>query len=240
MKVSNYFKNKGFLLKNKVVLYGLLVLAIFNIFGYLYAKNYDALILFVAVGYLSTFFTKNMVINLGLPIIVTMFVSGRRTIEGMKEGKEGMKDDEEEEKVEGMNDGSDDEEGEEKMSNKKEGMQKGKGKKSGFTNNKLRPASINRNKSDDANDNYIDHSSTLEGAYDNLEKMLGKGGIDGLTNETAALVEQQKKLMQTMDSMQPLLKNANNVLGGIDISKMSGAMDSIVKMMSNLNLTSKK
>ena len=258
MRVSNYLKNKGFLLKNKIVLYGLLVVAIFNILGYLYAKNYDALILFMAVGYLSTFFTKNMVINLGLPVIVTMFVSGRRTIEGLK-NKEDMEDEQEgmengsDDEQEGMENGSDDEQegmehskgsgnGKKGKHSKKESMKGKKGKKgkkkSGFTNNKLNPASLEDGSSGSRkpNNNYVDHSSTLEGAYDNLEKILGKGGIDGLTNETAALVEQQKKLMSTMNSMEPLLKNANNVLDGIDISKMSGAMESIANVMGGLKI----
>ena len=59
------------LLQSKDLLYIVLFVSIMNIVVYLQANNFNAILLFVAVGYLSTYFTKNMIINLALPIIVT-------------------------------------------------------------------------------------------------------------------------------------------------------------------------
>ena len=84
------------ILKNKYVLYVLLVLAIINVLGYVGLQDYDSLALFVAVGVLSTYFSKNMAVNLLLAIVVTSLIAvNKRVVEGM-ENKED--DDEVEEK----------------------------------------------------------------------------------------------------------------------------------------------
>ena len=59
------------ILKNKYVLYVLLVLAIINVLGYVALQDYDSLALFVAVGVLSTYFSKNMIVVLGAAILMT-------------------------------------------------------------------------------------------------------------------------------------------------------------------------
>ena len=84
------------ILKNKYVLYVLLVLAIINVLGYVALQDYDSLALFVAVGVLSTYFSKNMAVNLLLAIAVTSLIAvNKRVVEGMKNKED---DDEEEEK----------------------------------------------------------------------------------------------------------------------------------------------
>ena len=58
------------LLKNKYILYILLVVGIINILGYLTIKDYNSLALFVIMGMLSSYFSKNMSVNLLVAIIV--------------------------------------------------------------------------------------------------------------------------------------------------------------------------
>ena len=83
------------ILKNKYVLYVLLVLAIINVLGYVALQDYDSLALFVAVGVLSTYFSKNMAVNLLLAIAVTSLIAvNKRVVEGM----ENKEDDDKEEK----------------------------------------------------------------------------------------------------------------------------------------------
>ena len=83
------------ILKNKYVLYVLLILAIINVLGYVGLQDYDSLALFVAVGVLSTYFSKNMAVNLLLAIVVTSLIAvNKRVVEGM----ENKEDDEVEEK----------------------------------------------------------------------------------------------------------------------------------------------
>ena len=62
------------ILKNKYVLYVLLVLALVNVLGYLAIQDYNSLALFVVLGLLSSYFSKNMAVNLLIAIVVTSFV----------------------------------------------------------------------------------------------------------------------------------------------------------------------
>ena len=52
------------LLKNKYVLYALLVIGIVNVLGYVALQDYNSLALFVVMGLLSSYFSKNMSVNL--------------------------------------------------------------------------------------------------------------------------------------------------------------------------------
>ena len=56
----------------------------------------------------------------------------------------------------------------------------------------------------------------MELAYDNLQKMLGEGGMKSITAETQKLVSQQKDLMGTLNSMAPVLDTAKETLKNIN------------------------
>ena len=58
------------MLKNKYVLYILLVVALVNVLGYLAMEDYKSLGLFISVGLLSTYFSKNMAVTLLVSILV--------------------------------------------------------------------------------------------------------------------------------------------------------------------------
>lgn len=59
---------------DKNVLYIMLVIAVVNIIGYLIMGNFEAVVFFAIVAYLSTFFTKNMVIVFLISILATNFL----------------------------------------------------------------------------------------------------------------------------------------------------------------------
>ena len=72
-------------LKNKIVLYVVLVLAITNVLGFLNNRDFESLTFFIVVGLLSTYFSKNMTINLLIAIIATNVVFASKSVyEGMK------------------------------------------------------------------------------------------------------------------------------------------------------------
>ena len=52
---------------DKNVLYIMLVIAVVNVVGYLMMGNFEAVVFFAIVAYLSTFFTKNMVVVFWCP-----------------------------------------------------------------------------------------------------------------------------------------------------------------------------
>lgn len=223
------------ILKNKYVLYVLLVLAIINVLGYVGLQDYDSLALFVAVGVLSTYFSKNMAVNLLLAIVVTSLIAvNKRVMEGMKNKeddeekpkkkkkgkKEGMKD-----SFTGCEDGTECKV-KDGCSNQGECVTK-----TGFQNNvpPSSPASVDED-DDDAVGDRIDYAATMEQAYDNLQTMLGDDGIKSITTETKKLVSQQKDLMQTLNSMAPVLNTAKETLSGMDLPSM-GEMGNILKKL---------
>tara|TARA_B110000444_G_scaffold258432_1_gene299381 strand:- start:2116 stop:2667 length:552 start_codon:yes stop_codon:yes gene_type:complete len=55
---------KSKLLTNKYVLYAVLVLSIINVLGYIETNNFDALALKLIAGYITSYFTKNMIVIL--------------------------------------------------------------------------------------------------------------------------------------------------------------------------------
>jgi hypothetical protein len=77
----------------------------------------------------------------------------------------------------------------------------------------------------------IDYASTLEDAYDNLDKILGSGGMQNLSADTEKLMNQQKKLFEAMNTMMPLVSKAQDMLQGLDMGKI-GQMVNMTKTMS--------
>ena len=219
-------------LKNKYVLYVLLVLAIINVLGYVGLQDYDSLALFVAVGVLSTYFSKNMAVNLLLAIVVTSLIAiNKRVVEGMENKEDEEKPKKKKKKKEGMkeaNNASD--------CNQDEDCPSGKKCNSGqcvdtFQNNvpPSSPAAVDGDDDEDVGDR-IDYAATMEQAYDNLQTMLGDDGIKSITSETKKLVTQQKDLMKTLNSMAPVLNTAKETLSGMDLPNI-GEMGNLLKKL---------
>jgi hypothetical protein len=68
----------------------------------------------------------------------------------------------------------------------------------------------------------IDYATTLEDAYDNLDKILGSDGINKLSADTQRLMQQQQKLFDTMSNMMPMINSAKDMMGSIDMSQLGG------------------
>lgn len=84
------------LLRNRFVLYFIFVISIFNIYTFLASNDMFSLALFSLVGFISSFFNKNMIVILSIAIVVTnIFKHGTqiRTSEGFEgEGSDEEKD----------------------------------------------------------------------------------------------------------------------------------------------------
>ena len=217
------------LLKNKYILYILLIIGIINVLGYIALEDYNSLGLFVSIGLLSSYFSKNMSINLLLSIVITGLMAANSKF------REGMKNDDDDDKTtEKMVNGKD---------KCKEDNECPKGKKCNtdgkcvatFQNN-VPPSSPAPVDTDESVGDRIDYAATMEQAYDNLNKMLGEGGVKNITDETKKLVSQQKDLMGTLNSMAPVLNNAKETLKGLDMGDLKGMQD----IMSGLKLPGMK
>lgn len=234
-------------LKNKYVLYVLLVVAIVNVLGYLAIQDYNSLALFVVIGLLSTYFSKNMAVNLLVAILVTSVVAVNSKVqegfeEKMKEGAGDGVQSQIKKVMSNLNDTVEKagEEAGEKASKKSKcdpACDDGKicnedgkcVKKSGFQNNvpPSSPAPVNDDNDESVGDR-IDYAATMEQAYNNLHKMLGEDGMNSITNETKKLVSQQKDLMGTLNQMAPILTNAKETLSGLNLGDM-GDMSKMLK-----------
>ncbi len=77
MKVPSVSKK---ILTNKFVLNAVTVIAVLNMLGYLVSGHITPILFFIVLAILTTYFSKNMIIVLGIPLIlVNLFVISRKT-----------------------------------------------------------------------------------------------------------------------------------------------------------------
>lgn len=203
------------LLNDKNVLYVVFVLAILNILGYLLVQNTEAVAFFLIVGFLTTYFSKNMIVVLLVAMVSTsVFTStrGRFIKEGMKSKVSSEKSEEEktkptspsEEKAKkvgkSMKAPVSEEEDDEEEEDTVEGL-----------------TTVSRNKT-----NKLDYAGTLAKAYDSLQTTVGEGGIAGLTDQTKTLLEQQESLMKNIKGMEPFIQTAEKFMSKLDLSSFDG------------------
>lgn len=201
------------LLQNKYVLYVVLFIAVTNVLGYLAIEDFDSVACFAAIGALTSYFSKNMIVILGVALIGTNIVfANNRILEGMKGKKDDKKNKKEKKKK-----GADDEE--------EEDEEEGFGQRNVPSS---KPAKAGADEDEDDGVSRIDHAATMEQAYDNLNKMLGKGGMKNLTNDTKGLMNQQKELMEQLKGFAPLMEQAGDMLDKL------GGMDNLQGLMGKL------
>ena len=257
------------MLNDKNVLYIVAFLAIMNFFGYIILRDSYALLIFLSVGFISTYFSKNMTVVLLSTLLLTNFITVlSRNFIVNKEGFDATAaetdaaaatttgDSPDSATATAKNPDSADSAsatakkpvatgvagagGASSKSSKKVAatasstkmattVQKPNSQKEAMT--ELSPASL-----DDEDDlpinNRVDYAKTLEKAYDNLENLVGKDGVNGLTSQTTVLMDQQQKLMENMKSMEPLLKTAQSFLDKFESSSMGKLFEKIPGMSS--------
>ena len=223
------------LLKNKYVLYATLFVALSNVLGYLTIRDYRSLTLFVLIGVLSTYFSKNMIVNLGSAIVLTNLFFANNLLEGLKnkdDDEDDTKDADADAKKAAKPKKAEKEDDEEKCP---EGQNMVKGKcTETFTQKNVpssQPAPATESQEDQEVGKRIDYAATLEQAYDNLQGILGAKGMEGLTKETQKLIGQQSSLMKTLNTMSPVLNNAKATLDKFDISSLTGSLGKLKGMI---------
>ena len=192
------------LLNDKNVLYVVFVLAILNVVGYLMAQNTEAVAFFLIIGFLSTYFSKNMTIVLLVAIVTTsIFVSSKSRF--VKEGMSSQKK------------GEDAKKGQEKREDVLTAP-----KKEVAEHSEDEPKGVTSDMTPGKKPNKLDYAGTLEKAYENLQNQVGEGGVKGLTESTTTLLEQQKNLMDNIKGMEPFLNTAQSFMNNMDLSKLEG------------------
>jgi hypothetical protein len=250
-KIAKFFSSKTLL--NIVVAISFLNIIWFVIFG-----ETIAIIYFILIGLVTSFFSKNMVIVLSIPLVLVNLFLANTIFSNSVKKREGL------ENKTDNNDSS--------SSTSKNDKNKKKTSTSSSTNQGLPITPLDNNTTETntpENDNNIennienkteidesfevgrskknskgyniDYASTVEDAYDELNKILGSDGIKRLTSDTQNLMKQQMQLAESMKSMQPLIagmapimKQAEGLLGSMgQTGNLGGNLADIAKKFSS-------
>ena len=86
------------ILHNKLLLYVVFIFSLLNLFLFANTGNYLSVVVFLLIGFLTSFFSKNMLVILLLSLILTNILKyGSSLSEGFEEGAKGKGEEEEEE-----------------------------------------------------------------------------------------------------------------------------------------------
>ena len=221
----NFANEASKLLTNKYFLYFIVFVSAANVLGYLVSNRVNTVIFFGLIAFLASRFSKNMVVILLAALIATnLLMVNKGTREGLENATTEVKTAETDEKKPEVKPDSDAAVGSVptsgtpaesvKPDEKKKEVEKFGNKNASKLSN---AAPVNTD-----GGSRIDYASTLEGAYDNLDKILGSDGINKLTGDTQKLMEQQQKLFNSMQSMAPMIENAKGMLAGFNPEDLKG------------------
>jgi hypothetical protein len=260
------------ILSNKMLLNIVLIVSFLNIIGFVMFGQTLAIIYFILIGLLTSFFSKNMNIVLLVPLIlVNLFVAGSSSRmwykrEGLENNSDNSTNNNSTNNNSTNNNSSNNNSTNNNSSNNNSSSNNKKINVSSTSTNQGVPItpldhnnmnSTNATNASDENETEIDESfevgrskknsqgynidyaSTVEDAYDELNKILGSDGIKRLTNDTQNLMKQQLQLAESMKSMQPLIsgmaplmQQAQGLLGSMGDNGNLGNLANLAKKFS--------
>jgi hypothetical protein len=215
------------ILTNKYVLYFIAFLSLTNILGYMISGNINHVIVFILVGVIMTYFSKNMAIVLLVSLLIANLFSisiiFREGFETEDKGNEKKNEKKSKDLMDSsavldasVDSNSSDLQAETDAQPQGESFEVGRGKRNP----------------------KIDYASTITDAYSQLNELIGKDGIKSLTNDTQTLMQQQLQLANSMkaigpliEGITPLLSQVKGMMGGLDANSLDG-MKSLAKTFS--------
>lgn len=231
------------ILTNKMVLNVVSIIALLNVIGYVVMGDVESVAVFVVLAILVRYFSKNMIVVLGIPLIVVNMMALKNRSYGI-EGNETMG----ESAKKAADDTSMSADDKKKAADKKKAddkkadddKKKDADAATTITGSNDKPADhfeVGRAKNGGAK---IDYAATVEGAYDELNKILGSDGIKSLTNDTQRLMKQQVALAESMKTIEPMMQQlgpiaqqAQKMLEGMKMGG-DGGIASLVEMAKNM------
>lgn len=244
--------NLSNLLTNKWVLHFVALVAFFNVIGYVILGNVHAVLYFIVFAVLVRYFSNNMTIVLGVPLILVNILALKSNLmEGMENSDSTTTS------SNGNNNNNNNNNTSNDKKNTSEDQQKidqNKNKPDAKTGQGLvmNPLESHTDDSNNAaqstggeqqgfeagrrkNRGYeIDYATTVEDAYDQLNDILGGEGIKRLTSDTQGLMKQQMQLAEAMKGMgpvieqiTPMIKNLQGMMGQMGDGKegVAGMLD---------------
>jgi hypothetical protein len=71
---------------------------------------------------------------------------------------------------------------------------------------------------------HVDKAATLTKNLENIESIVGSGGIAKMSRETASLMKQQNKMLENMERLEPLTKQATGLVEKLEGSQLLKTM----------------
>ena len=214
------------ILESKKTLHILYAITLFNMIGYLVYGNFHAIVLFLLITGIVGHFSKNLSIVLLIPLfIVNLFALGNKNREGMENSDSSSTDIKSKiQSQDSTQDSTQDASGNTLKDTIKKINDKASTKQglpitpidntSDTTTNDATEESfeVGRNRKGKYD---IDYASTIEDAYDELNKIIGGDGIKKLTGDTQNLMKQQMQLAEAMKSMGPLIEQMGPLMQSV-------------------------
>ena len=233
-------------LTNKWVLNVVAFLALFNVIGYAVIGNLNAVLSFIIIAVLVRYFSKNMTIVLGIPLLIVNLVSYKgNMVEGMDTQNNSSNGNGATTATTGSNgNGATNDKDKDKVSS--QGLMMSSVESSSTSENNAAQSTGGEQQGFEPgrkkNRGYdIDYATTIEDAYDELNNILGGDGIQRLTSDTQHLMKQQMQLAEAMkgmgpvmQSIAPMVENLKGMMGqlnGNDKDGLGGLMN-LAKSMS--------
>ena len=219
-------------LTNKYVLYVLLFLAITNVLGYLAMHDYESLTLMVAIGALTHYFSRNMIVILSAAILGAVLLRAPMRSEwawAEREGfksKEGMKkeDDETKGKMEKAVIHSESASvSKENMENEQAGVDLSDKK-----DKQIAQAADESEEDLETGGEETDYASALEKQFNSL-KSITKGGK--MSDDTKGLMVTGDNLAEQIRQLEPMLKTAEGLMAKLEGSGMLGMVERFAPLM---------
>jgi hypothetical protein len=225
-------------LTNKMVLNVVSFIAFLNVIGYAVMGKFNNVLFFIVLAILVKYFSKNMIVILGVPLIVVNLLSLRSgsVFEGLenKDGTSTTTTTTTKENQEHLDKSVDDKK---KQSSP---MLPGTADESGVVSSNVKTDEsfeVGRKKNASSK---IDYATTVEDAYDELNKILGSDGIKRLTSDTQGLMQQQADLAKSMEAMTPLIESimpmaekAQKMMESMDSG--NGSLGSVMEMAKKMS-----
>jgi len=199
--------NYGALLHNCYVMYFVLFLAAADLLVLSVGREYIFILIFLLVGYLTSFFSKNMMVILVVAIVATNVLrsgSGIRLSEGLENAEE---EEDKEKPVESLENAEEEEDKEKPVESLENAEEKEK------------PVESLENKKPKTTESFDLKAKTATSLSSSPVE-----GLDVLGDQTAQLISTQKKLMENMKTLEPMLTQAEKFMSQFENieSKVSG------------------
>jgi hypothetical protein len=200
-------------LTNKYVLYVLLFFAITNVLGYLAMHDYESLTLMVAIGALTHYFSRNMIVILSAAILGAVLLRGPMRSEWAWTEKEGFAI------------GKKDKYPEKESTKVKETM-KVEERAVDLLDKKDTQIAMAANESEEdqvTGGEQTDYASSLEKQFNSLQGIMKSGGKDGDMT--------QDNLAEQIRQLEPMLKTAEGLMTKLEGSGMLGMVERFAPLM---------